>query len=286
MVRATNAPARRRAHKRVLKQAKGYWGARHRQYRQAKQAVTRAQAMAFVGRRQRKRQFRRLWITRISAACRQRGYRYVGITDHSPALSIAGGLKAEEIIAQVRQIAELNERYETEGGKFRILAGLEADILTSGVVDVPEEAVAALDFVIGAIHQGFSADADKMTTRVIQALESGKIDILAHPTGRLLLQREPYGIHLTNVLEAAGELNVAVEINANPHRLDLDDVHSRFAQDNGTLLSINTDAHDIAHLDFMQYGVYTARRGWVERKSVINTWTFKQLRSWLKKRRE
>ncbi len=224
-------------------------------------------------------------VERLAEACRQRGYSYIGITDHSPALRVAGGLTEEEIIAQIQEIARLNERYREEGIEFRILAGLEADILTEGWVDVPDKAFEGLDFVIGSLHQGFSPDADKMTQRIIQALESGRIDILGHPTGRLLLRREPYGIHLNEVIEAAGELNVAVEINANPHRLGLDDVHVRFAQRNGTLLSINTDAHEISNLNFMQYGVYTARRGWIEPPSVINTWPIGQVREWLTKRR-
>ncbi len=224
-------------------------------------------------------------LNEIAEACRQRGYRYIGITDHSPALRVAGGLTEEEIIEQIQAIARLNKCYEEEGIEFYILAGLEADILTEGRVDVPDAAWKMLDFVMGSLHQGFSPDVDKMTQRVVQALESGKIDILGHPTGRLLLQREPYGIHLNEVIEVAGELDVAIEINANPHRLDLDDIHARFAQENGTLLSINTDAHDIPHLDFMQYGVYTARRGWIEPQSVINTWPVEQVKEWLARRR-
>ncbi len=224
-------------------------------------------------------------LEEMAEACRRRGYSYIGITDHSPALRVAGGLTEEEIVAQIQEIAGLNERYREEGIEFRILAGLEADILTKGRVDVPDKAFEMLDFVLGSLHQGFSSDADKMTQRIVQALESGRIDILGHPTGRLLLQREPFGIHLNEVIEAAGELDVAVEINANPHRLDLDDVHARFAQGNGTLLSINTDAHEISHLDFMQYGVYTARRGWIEPQSVINTWPVGQVREWLAQRR-
>ncbi len=224
-------------------------------------------------------------LEELAEVCRQRGYSYIGITDHSPALRVAGGLTEEEIIAQIQEIAQLNERYREEGIEFRILAGLEADILTKGRVDVPDAAFEMLDFVLGSLHQGFSSDADKITQRVIQALESGKIDILGHPTGRLLLQREPYGIHLNEVIEAAGELDVVIEINANPRRLDLDDVHARFAQGNGTRLSINTDAHDIPHLDFMQYGVYTARRGWIEPRSVINTWPVNKVKEWLAQRR-
>jgi len=224
-------------------------------------------------------------VEQMAEACRQRGYSYIGITDHSPTLRVAGGLTEEEIIAQIQEIGRLNEHYREKGIEFRILAGLEADILTEGRVDVSDKAFESLDFVIGSLHQGFSPDADKMTQRIIQALESGRIDILGHPTGRLLLRREPYGIHLNEVIEAAGELNVAVEINANPHRLGLDDVHVRFAQRNGTLLSINTDAHEISNLNFMQYGVYTARRGWIEPPSVINTWPVDQVKEWLAQRR-
>jgi len=212
-------------------------------------------------------------IEQMAEACRQRGYSYIGIADHSPQRRVVKGLTEEEIIAQSQEIARLNEHYREEGIAFRILSGLEADIFTGGRVDVSDKAFASLDFVVGSLHQGFSPDADKMTQRIIQALESGRIDILGHPTGRLLLQREPYGIHLNEVIEAAGELDVAVEINANPHRLDLDDVHARFAQQNGILLSINTD------------GVYTARRGWIEPPSVINTWPVDRVREWLARRR-
>ncbi len=225
-------------------------------------------------------------LEEMAEACRQRGYEYLGITDHSPVLIVASGLTAEEIKQQRQQIDELNKRYEDEGVKFRILAGLEADILTGGQVDVPAEVFDLLDFVLGSVHQGFSADADKMTGRIITALESGKVDILGHPTGRLLLAREAYGIHLDEVIKTAGELDMAVEINAHPQRLDLDDIHARFAQDNGTLLSINTDAHAAEHLDFMRYGVATARRGWIEAPSVINTWPLKKLQEWLQRRRE
>ncbi len=225
-------------------------------------------------------------LEQMAEACWQRGYQYMGITDHSPNLTVAGGMTAPEIKQQRQQIDQLNQRYEEEGIPVRILAGLEADILTYGKVDIPDEVYELLDYVLGAIHQGFSADADKMTKRIIAGLQSGKVDILGHPTGRLLLQREAYGIHLDDVIEAAGELDVAVEINANPHRLDLDDIHARFAQDNGTLLSINTDAHAIEHLDFMRYGVATARRGWIEASSVINTWPLSKLQNWLRRRRE
>lgn len=124
-----------------------------------------------------------------------------------------------------------------------------------------------------------------MTTRVVGAIESGLIDFVGHPTGRVLLKRDAYGLHLDAVLEAAASHDVALEINAFPNRLDLCDVDARRARDRGVRLTINTDSHDVAHLGFMQYGVYTARRGWIEAADVVNTWNLEDLRSWFRKRR-
>lgn len=224
-------------------------------------------------------------VAQMVEACRARGYSHLGITDHSPALSVAGGQTGEALRAQIEAIAELNQRLADESAQFTVLAGIEADILGEGRLDIPEGLFEKLDFVIGAIHQGFSSDADKMTARIIGALETGHVDIFAHPTGRLLLEREAYGIHIEEVIEAAVEYAVALEINAHPQRLDLSDVHARLAKDRGVKLSINTDAHDASHLEFMQYGVVTARRGWVEAGDVINTWALKELKAWLAARR-
>ncbi len=223
-------------------------------------------------------------LQEMAEACMARGYTHIGITDHSPILRVANGQTGEQLRQQIEQIHELNAQFAERG--FFILAGIEADILGDGALDIPEGCFEKLDFVLGSVHQGFSADADRMTERIVAALATGQVDILGHPTGRLLLEREAYGYHIDAIIEAAVQYNVALEINANPHRLDLSDIHARLAQERGALLSINTDAHDVAHLDFMQYGVMTARRGWIEPQNVINTWPLEQLKQWLRRRRE
>jgi len=218
-------------------------------------------------------------------ACMAAGYSHMGVADHSPSLTVAGGQSRDDILRQVEEVRRLNETLAAEGHGFRILAGIEADILGGGNLDLPEGVFEELDFVIGAVHQGFSADADHMTARIVGALQTGRVDILAHPTGRLLLGRPAYGLHIEAVIEAASEHRVALELNASPERLDLSDAHCRLARRSGVPLSINSDAHDTPHPQFMRYGVLTARRGWVEAAGVINTWPLEELTEWLSSRR-
>ncbi len=225
-------------------------------------------------------------LAAMALACQARGYSHIGITDHSPALSVAGGQTGAELAAQIAAIRQLNARLAQEGSALCVLAGIEADIMGDGRLDIPPGLFAELDYVIGSIHQGFSSDADRITGRIVTAFESGQMDIFAHPTGRLLLEREAYGIHLEAVVEAAGRCDVALEINAHPQRLDLTDAHARLALERGVRLSINTDAHDVSHLDFMRYGVLTARRGWVVPAAVINCWPLAELKRWLAARRQ
>ena len=153
-------------------------------------------------------------------------------------------------------------------------------------MDIPEGTCELLDYVIGALHQGFSSDADRMTRRMVTAVGSGQIDMLAHPTGRVLLHRAPYGLHIDELIAACAEHDVALEINASPQRLDLDDTHARFAIQQGCKLTINSDAHGPEGLTRMRYGIMQARRGWVEAADVINTWSARKLKSWLKRRRK
>jgi DNA polymerase (family 10) len=224
-------------------------------------------------------------VAEMALACHALGYTHLGISDHSPALGVAGGQKEDELAAQIEAIHALNAELATQGVGLTILAGIEADILGDGRLDIPGELFDALDYVIGSIHQGFTRDADRITGRILEALASGRMDILAHPTGRLLLEREPYGIHMERVIEAAVAHDVALEINASPHRLDLSDIHARLAQEWGAKLTINTDAHRAEQLALMPYGVMTARRGWVRAETVINTWSRDELRGWLARRR-
>ena len=223
----------------------------------------------------------RLTLSELAEAGREHGYTHIAVTNHSEALVIANGLDRERLLAQTEEIRQFNARLRG----FAVLAGIEADILVDGSLDVPEEAWSGLDLVIGAIHSGFSGDADKMTQRLVTAMASGRMDILAHPTGRLLLGRKGYEVHVEKIIEAAVAHQVALEINANPHRLDLSDVNARLAVERGALLSINTDAHAGEELPLMRYGVMTARRGWVGPEAVINTWPVDELRRWLRERR-
>ncbi len=214
-----------------------------------------------------------------------RGYEYLGISEHSPSLYVAHGVEGDRLRAHRAAVDELNADLARHKRKFRLLLGTEADIMPDGSLDLAEGTWELLDYVIGSVHQGFTSDADRMTGRVIAAMESGRMDILGHPTGRLLLEREPYGLHLEEVLTAATNLGIAVEISAAPERLDLDDVHSRLVQERGGLLCLNTDAHHTDWLQHMRYGVLVARRGWIEAPTVINTWPLGKLCKWLEKRR-
>jgi DNA polymerase (family X) len=224
-------------------------------------------------------------IEQLAEAARKGGYTHIGITDHSAALHIAGGIGAEGIRAQREEIDALNARYADEGVNFRVLLGQEANILTDGRLDADEETLALVDYMIGAIHSGMSGDGDQITQRIVRAIASGQVDMLSHPTGRILLHRDPYAVHVSEVIDAAIEYDVALEINSAPDRLDLSDIHARLAVERGAKLTINTDAHAVANFGFMRYGVLTARRGWVEAPSVINTWSLADLLDWLGGRR-
>lgn len=217
----------------------------------------------------------------MARLAQEHGYSHLGIANHSQALVIANGLNRDRLLAQIEEIRRLNETLEG----FTVLAGTEADILGDGTLDVPEDVWPELDFAIGSVHSQFSMDRDRMTERILAVMRSGKIDILGHPTGRIVLGRKGYEVDLEAVIAAAVEHEVALEINASPYRLDLSDVHARLAVQRGAKLAINTDAHYHEELDLMKYGVMTARRGWVEAGSVVNTWPLEKLRGWLAERR-
>ena len=196
------------------------------------------------------------------------GLEYLAITDHSQALSFANGLTPERLRLQGRQIAALNDRY---GGKPRILRGIEADILADGSVDLGPEVLRELDWVVGSVHSLFRLSKQEQTERVVRAIESGLIDVLGHPTGRLLGEREPYEIDLQAVFEAARRTGTAVELNAFPQRLDLNDENLRLAKQAGVSIVLSTDSHAVKHLGQTRHGVFTARRGWLTAADVVNT---------------
>jgi DNA polymerase (family X) len=205
-------------------------------------------------------------IGEMAQAAKERGWSYIGITDHSQAAFFAGGLSREAVRAQHDEIDELNATLDG----FRVLKGIEADILADGQVDYGDELLDEFDFVVGSIHSRFSMDRTTMTDRVLRALDDPRLTILAHPTGRLLLSREPYALDVEAVLEKAAALGVAVELNADPHRLDLDWRHLQTAKRLGVTIEIGPDAHSARGLDNMEIGVGIARKGWLERADVLN----------------
>jgi DNA polymerase (family 10) len=216
-------------------------------------------------------------IEALVEAAAARGYAYVGVTDHSRATRVAGGLSIDELRAHVRRIRAVAAKHPG----IVVLAGSECDILPDGRLDYPDAVLAELDVVIAAVHTRFKQSRREMTRRICAALANPHVHVLGHPTGRLLGARDPYALDLDEVLRAARRHGKAVEINAYPDRLDLADVHARRARDLGVLLAIGTDTHMLDHLGYMELGVATARRGWVEAPAVINTWPAKTLHAWL-----
>ena len=219
-------------------------------------------------------------VEEMALACKARGYRYLAMSDHSPALAMVGGITPERAVDQWEEIDQV------QGGLdgITIFKSLEVDILRDGSLDMTDEVLEALDLVLVSVHSLMEMDRVSMTDRVITAIQHPQVDILAHPTGRLLGRREPFQLEMEEVLQAARDLDVAVEINANPSRLDLNDVHAHRAKELGVKVCINTDAHSVQRLDHMSYGVDQARRAWLSREDVLNTMTLAQFREWLERR--
>src|SRR5437867_1949333 len=202
-----------------------------------------------------------------AAACRAAGYAWVGITDHSKSSPYAGGLATEDVAQQHQEIDQVNARVSG----VRVLKGVEADILADGTLDYGPDVLDRFDFVIGSIHSRFGMSEAEMTRRVLAAMDDPHLAILGHPTGRLLLQREPYAIDLEQVLAKAAARGIAVEVNADPHRLDLDWRMVRRARDLGVTFSIGADAHSTGGMTNVPVGLGIARKGWLEPDQVLNT---------------
>jgi DNA polymerase (family X) len=210
------------------------------------------------------------------AAAERRGYEYVAVTDHSFSTRVAGGLTADELVAHVKKIRAVQTRHPG----ITVLAGTECDISPDGPLDYPATVLAQLDLVIGAVHSGFKQSKAEMTRRVCHALANPCVHVLAHPTGRLIGERDPCAIDIEEVLRTARRCGKALEINAYPERLDLHDVHARRAHELGVLVAISTDTHVLDHLAYMELGVATARRGWTEAHHIVNTWPLPKLLAW------
>ncbi len=209
----------------------------------------------------------------IIEAARKKGYEYIAITDHTKGLGVAHGLDEKRLADEMKLIDKANERISG----FRVLKGTEIDIRSDGSLDLPDEALSGLDIVVASIHSGFKQSKEQITRRLISAIRNPCVSVIAHPTGRLIGERDAYEVDMDAVLKEAARHGVAMEINAYPLRLDLNDQHIRLAKEYGVMLVISTDTHTIDQFDFMSYGVSVARRGWVEKKDVLNTLPYEQV---------
>ncbi|MEK7398263.1 MAG: DNA polymerase/3'-5' exonuclease PolX [Candidatus Poribacteria bacterium] len=218
-------------------------------------------------------------IAAMAEFAKKMGYEYVTISDHSISSKIANGLDVERILNKMIEVREINEKIDG----IEILMGAEVDILKEKL-DYPDSILEKLDVVIASVHSGFNMGESEMTKRIIKAVENDFVHIIGHLTGRLLGRRDPYAVNVDAVIDAVAENGKSFEINAYPDRLDLKDVHIRKAKDKGILLTINTDAHSISDLRFMEYGICTARRGWLEKKDVLNTQSLPKLMAWLQRK--
>jgi DNA polymerase (family 10) len=212
-------------------------------------------------------------IEEIAEECKRRGYEYVAITDHSETLKVAGGLSEEDLVKSIETARKINEKIDG----FRVLTGAEVEILGDGRLDYPDSILRDLDIVVAAVHSGFRMSRKEMTERIISAMANDHVTILAHPTGRVIEQRDPYEVDLERIIDEAKGKGVWLEINALPERLDLNDVNAKWAKESGVMMAIGTDAHSLDQLNYMIFGVATAKRGWLERGNVANTLTLNDL---------
>lgn len=222
-------------------------------------------------------------IREMAQLAKARGLSHIVITDHSQSLGIANGLTPEHLMEQREEIRAVDAEM---GNDFRVLQGTEMEIKADGTLDFPDEVLEQLDVVIASLHVGLRQSREQVTERLLNAIKNPHVDIIGHPRGQLIPEREPADLDMDAVFAAAKEHHTALEINANPRRLDLDEVYSRRAQELGIKLTINTDAHDGDQLELAHYGVSSARRGWIEKDSVINTWSTEQFLNWINNRNE
>ena len=217
----------------------------------------------------------KLTIPELAQAGRDLGYAYLVCSDHSATLGIAHGLDPERLKQQAHEIEVVNRSSECQ-----ILHGVEVDILADGTLGLPLRSLADLDLVIASVHSGFGQEQDMMTRRVLAAVDHEEVNCIGHPTGRIIGQREPYAIDMPRVIERAGETGTALECNASPYRLDLDDLFIREAMEKRVRIAIGTDAHDRTELDHMRYGITTCRRGWAGRAGILNILDAKGILEW------
>lgn len=218
-------------------------------------------------------------LEEMARAARDMGYVYIGITDHSKHVTVAHGLDDKAVLGRIAEIGRLNKKIKG----ITVLKGMEVDILEDGKLDLGDDVLKELDFTICSVHYKFNLSREEQTERIIRAMDNPYFNILAHPTGRLIHERDPYELDMERIILAAEERGCVLELNAHPMRLDLNDVDCKFAKESGAKIAISTDAHNMADLGYMRFGIKQARRGWLEPKDVVNTRSLPELRKALKR---
>jgi histidinol phosphatase-like PHP family hydrolase/DNA polymerase/3'-5' exonuclease PolX len=219
-------------------------------------------------------------LEEMAEAAKEKGYEYLAITEHSKKVAMAKGLDAKGLARQMEEIDRLNEKLKD----IRLLKGIEVDILEDGGLDLPDDILKRLDLRVCSVHYNRNLSQEKQTERIIRAMDNTYFNILAHPSGRLINEREPYEVDLQKIMRAAKDRGCFLELNAHPDRLDLSEHHCRMAKEMNLKVAISTDAHSVSNLNFMHFGIGQARRGWLEAKDVLNTRTWKQLKQLLNRR--
>lgn len=229
----------------------------------------------------------RATVAEMAEGARERGWRYLGIGDHSQSAGYAGGLPVAAVKKQHREIDAWNAEHGGRGKKrFRVFKGVESDILADGSLDYPDDVLRTFDYVVGSVHSNFALDEKEQTRRLIRAVSNPHITMLGHATGRLLLRRTGYAVDVRAVIDAAAEHGTCVEINADPHRLDVDWKNARYAAEKGVLIPINPDAHSVGALGNVMFGVNVARKAWLAAPQVLNTWDLDELENFLAERKQ
>jgi len=212
-------------------------------------------------------------IETIATAAQQRRYSFIGIADHSQSLKIANGLTEDRVQKKLEDIKKVSKKFPD----LRIFCGTECDIKTDGTLDYSNKILKQFDFVYIGIHTAFKMDKEAMTKRIIRGMDNEQVHFLAHPTGRLIGRRDSYEVDIEQIVDAAKQTDTRLEINSFPDRLDLDDAHVKIAKEHDAQFVLGTDAHSITHLEFIRFGIATARRGWLEKKDILNTYSLKDI---------
>ncbi len=220
-------------------------------------------------------------IEEMAVATRESGYEYFGLCDHSQVVVYARGLKPERVKEQHAVIDELNQGFDG----FKILKGTECDIMNDGSMDYPDDILASFDFVVASVHTNLGMSMEAATARILAAVKNPYVNILGHPTGRLLLGRDGLPLDMNRIIDAAAEHDVAIELNASPHRFDLDWRYCKYAKEQGVFISINPDAHSIEGLDDMRYGIGIARKGWLEKANILNALSLEEIEKYFQNKR-